>query len=114
MFLRGLVNFSNHSIKTISAKASSVISILIMIRIIGLPPLPGFFFKLDIVVSIISFDLWLLRASFISGSAAILLAYLRVAIIGGIAFSRLSLAPSSRNIALGVLPSFIISRLLMI
>jgi len=114
IFLRGLANFNNLSIKTLSSKASSIMGLLIMRRIIGIPPLPGFFFKIDIVTSLISSGAWSLRGSFISGSGAILLAYLSIILVRGIAFSSISLAPRNQNAALGLFPFFIMTSLVIV
>jgi len=104
ILFRGVVNLKNGAAKSINRKLSSGLAVLILLRIIGVPPLPGFFFKVEVLALIIIEGNYFLRSALVTGVGGMLAAYLGLAVKNLVTYPRISMkSPSVVAPALAIL-----------
>ena len=104
ILFRGIVNLKNGAAKSINRKLSSGLGVLILLRMIGVPPLPGFFFKVEVLALIIIEGNYFLRSALVTGVGGMLAAYLGLAVKNLVTYPRISMkSPSVVAPALAIL-----------
>ena len=114
MFMRGIVNLKNSGAKSVNRKLACGLGVLILLRMIGIPPLPGFFFKLEVLRLRIIAGRYFLRTSFILGVSGILIAYLGLTVKNFVTYPRISINAVSIRASLLAVSGFSLSLLLVI
>lgn len=95
ILFRGIVNLKNGAAKSINRKLSSGLGVLILLRMIGVPPLPGFFFKVEVLALIIIEGNYFLRSALVTGVGGMLAAYLGLAVKNLVTYPRISMKSPS-------------------
>lgn len=104
ILFRGIVNLKNGAAKSINRKLSSGLGVLILLRMMGVPPLPGFFFKVEVLALIIIEGNYFLRSALVTGVGGMLAAYLGLAVKNLVTYPRISMkSPSVVAPALAIL-----------
>ena len=95
ILFRGIVNLKNGAAKSINRKLSSGLGVLILLRMMGVPPLPGFFFKVEVLALIIIEGNYFLGTALVTGVGGMLAAYLGLAVKNLVTYPRISMKSPS-------------------